>query len=88
MQRKWNSGRSDLYPDQVSLSCRVQQILCASFPDVVVPTVEGEEEEEEEEEEDEEEEEEVVPSLCAHLHTRHLPESEEEKMPELSGAQR
>ncbi|XP_060943284.1 aftiphilin-like [Limanda limanda] len=63
---------------QVSLSCRVQRILCASFPEV-----EGEEEEEEEEDEEEE-----VLSLCAHLHTRHLPQSEEEKTPELSGAQR
>ncbi|XP_019964593.2 aftiphilin-like isoform X1 [Paralichthys olivaceus] len=62
------------------LSCRVQQILRVSFPEVVVPTVEGEEEEEEEEEE--------VLSLCAQLHIRHLPESEEEKTPELSDAQR
>ncbi|GAA6227559.1 aftiphilin [Lates japonicus] len=57
---------------QVSLSCRVQQLLWASFPEVVVPAVDGEEE---------------VLSLGALLHTRHPTESEEEKMPELSGAQ-
>ncbi|XP_040906258.1 aftiphilin [Toxotes jaculatrix] len=57
---------------QASLSCRVQQLLWASFPEVMVPAVEGEEE---------------TLSLGALLHTRHLPESEEGKMPELSGAQ-
>ncbi|XP_035028708.2 aftiphilin isoform X2 [Hippoglossus stenolepis] len=74
--RVGHCGASRRSSCQVSLSCRVQQILCAIFPEVVVPTVEGEEEEEE------------VLSLCSHLHTRHLPESEEEKMPGLSGAQR
>ncbi|XP_078128554.1 uncharacterized protein aftphb [Sander vitreus] len=52
---------------QVSLSCRVQQLLLASFPEVDVPAVEGGEE---------------VLSLGALLHARHLPESEEE-IPEL-----
>ncbi|XP_062257342.1 aftiphilin-like isoform X1 [Platichthys flesus] len=73
--RVGHCGASRRSSCQVSLSCRVQQILCASFPEVVVPTLDSEEEEE-------------VLSLCAHLHTRHLPESEEEKKPELSGAQR
>ncbi|XP_074503207.1 uncharacterized protein LOC141774441 [Sebastes fasciatus] len=50
---------------KASLSCRVQQLLLASFPEVEVPAVEGEEEE--------------VLSLGALLHARHLPESEEEE---------
>ncbi|XP_035848326.1 aftiphilin isoform X2 [Sander lucioperca] len=53
---------------QVSLSCCVQQLLLASFPEVEVPAVEGGEE---------------VLSLGALLHARHLPESEEEEIPEL-----
>ncbi|XP_023271468.1 aftiphilin [Seriola lalandi dorsalis] len=57
---------------QASLSCRIQQLLWASFPEVVVPTVEGEEK---------------PLSLGALFHTRHLPEGEEERMPELSAAQ-
>ncbi|XP_044229368.1 aftiphilin isoform X1 [Thunnus albacares] len=51
---------------QASLSCRVQQLLQASFPEVVVPAVEGEEE---------------VSSLGALLQP-HLPESDGEKIPE------
>uniref|UniRef100_A0A3Q3K967 Aftiphilin clathrin-binding box domain-containing protein n=1 Tax=Monopterus albus TaxID=43700 RepID=A0A3Q3K967_MONAL len=57
---------------QASLSCCVQQLLRASFPEAVVPAVDGEEE---------------LFSLGALLHGRHLPESEEEEKPELSGAQ-
>ncbi|XP_070772755.1 aftiphilin-like [Enoplosus armatus] len=55
---------------QVSLSCRVQQLLLASFLEVEVPAVEGEEE---------------VLSLSALFHAQHLPESEgeEEETPEL-----
>ncbi|XP_035518836.1 aftiphilin [Morone saxatilis] len=54
---------------QASLSCRVQQLLLASFPEGEVPAAEGEEE---------------VLSLGALLHARHLPESEEEEeIPEL-----
>ncbi|XP_068566471.1 aftiphilin [Cebidichthys violaceus] len=49
---------------QTSLSCRVQQLLLASFPEVEVPAVEGEEE---------------VLSLNALLHGRLLPKSEEEE---------
>ncbi|XP_032397009.1 aftiphilin isoform X1 [Etheostoma spectabile] len=52
---------------QVSLSCRVQQLLLASFPEVEVSAVEDGEE---------------VLSLGALLHARHLPESEEEEKPE------
>ncbi|KAL7383493.1 hypothetical protein ABVT39_011741 [Epinephelus coioides] len=52
---------------QLSLSCRVQQLLLASFPEVEIPTVECEED---------------VLSLTALLHTQHLPESEEEETPE------
>ncbi|XP_042358327.1 aftiphilin isoform X1 [Plectropomus leopardus] len=52
---------------QLSQSCRVQQLLLVSFPEVEVPAVEGEEE---------------VISLTAHLHAQHLPESEEEGIPE------
>ncbi|XP_070833236.1 aftiphilin isoform X2 [Chaetodon trifascialis] len=55
------SGRNSC---QLSLSCRVQQLLVASFPEVEVPAAEGEEE---------------VLSLGALLHPRHLPESEEEE---------
>ncbi|XP_071336102.1 aftiphilin-like isoform X2 [Trachinotus anak] len=57
---------------QASLSCRVQQLLWASFPEIVVPAVEGEEK---------------PLSLSALLHGRYLPEGEEEKMPELGAAQ-
>ncbi|XP_039995092.1 aftiphilin-like [Xiphias gladius] len=57
---------------QESLSCRVQQLICASFPEVAVPAVDCEE---------------VALSLGALLHTQHFPESGEEKMPELGGAQ-
>ncbi|XP_059215509.1 aftiphilin-like [Centropristis striata] len=53
---------------QVSLSCRVQQLLLASFPEVAAQAVEDEED---------------VLSLNAMLYTRHLPESEEEELPEL-----
>ncbi|KAI9533502.1 hypothetical protein NQZ68_022632 [Dissostichus eleginoides] len=47
---------------QASLSCRVQQLLVAHFPEVEVPAVESEEE---------------VLSLDALLQAQHLPESEE-----------
>ncbi|XP_070697403.1 aftiphilin [Pempheris klunzingeri] len=62
--RAGQHGVSRRYSCQVSLSCRVQQLLMASFPEVEVPAVEGEEE---------------VLSLCALLHARRLPESEEEE---------
>lgn len=53
---------------QASLSCRIQQLLLASFPEVEVPAVEGEEE---------------VLALCALLHAQLLPEEEEmKKIPE------
>ncbi|XP_058508389.1 aftiphilin-like isoform X1 [Solea solea] len=57
---------------QVLFSCRVQQLLWTTFPEVVVPAMEGEEE---------------AQSLGALLLSRHLTESEEEKMPELSSDQ-
>ncbi|XP_026165804.1 aftiphilin isoform X2 [Mastacembelus armatus] len=57
---------------ETSLSCRVQQLLQASFPEAVVPAMDGEEE---------------LFSLSALLHNRDLPESEEEEKPELCGAQ-
>ncbi|XP_044069535.1 aftiphilin isoform X2 [Siniperca chuatsi] len=53
---------------QASFSCRVQQLLLASFPEVEVLAVEGEEE---------------VLSLGALLHAQHLPERDEEEIPEL-----
>ncbi|XP_027133732.1 aftiphilin isoform X3 [Larimichthys crocea] len=72
--RERQCGVSRRNSGQVSLSCRVQQLLLLSFPEVEVPAVDGEEEKEEEEE---------VISLGALLHTQHLPESkEEEEMPE------
>ncbi|XP_045926069.1 aftiphilin isoform X1 [Micropterus dolomieu] len=55
-------GVSRRNSSQASLSCRVQQLLLASFPEIEVPAVEGEEE---------------VLSLGALLHAQHLPESEE-----------
>ncbi|KAE8281060.1 Aftiphilin [Larimichthys crocea] len=71
--REGQCGVSRRNSGQVSLSCRVQQLLLLSFPEVEVPAVDGEEEKEEEE----------VISLGALLHTQHLPESkEEEEMPE------
>ncbi|KAG7228463.1 hypothetical protein INR49_007636 [Caranx melampygus] len=58
---------------QASLSCRIQQLLWTSFPEVVVPAVESEEE---------------LLSLDALLHSQHLPPvGEEETTPELSDAQ-
>ncbi|KAM7385304.1 hypothetical protein PAMP_001392 [Pampus punctatissimus] len=70
---------------QASLSCRVQQLLQASFPEVGVPAVEGKQEQQQEEEEEEEKEmeKEVVSSLGALLQPQHLPESDEEEIPEL-----
>ncbi|KAK5882752.1 hypothetical protein CesoFtcFv8_021305 [Champsocephalus esox] len=53
------SGRNSC---QASLSCRVQQLLVAHFPEVEVPAVESEEQ---------------VLSLDALLQAQHLPESEE-----------
>lgn len=50
---------------QASLSCRVQQLLLATFPEVEVPAVEAEEEE--------------VVNLSVLLNARQLPESEEEE---------
>uniref|UniRef100_A0A3B5ABD5 Aftiphilin clathrin-binding box domain-containing protein n=1 Tax=Stegastes partitus TaxID=144197 RepID=A0A3B5ABD5_9TELE len=68
--RAGQQGGSRRNSCQASLSCRVQQLLQASFPEVVVPVVEGEEE---------------LLGLSALLQTRHLPEREE-AAPELSGA--
>ncbi|XP_029305454.1 aftiphilin [Cottoperca gobio] len=61
-------GVSRRNSSQDSLSCRVQQLLLASFPQVEFSAVEGEEE---------------VLSLGALLHAQHLPDSEEEEIPEL-----
>ncbi|CAK6960783.1 aftiphilin isoform X1 [Scomber scombrus] len=55
---------------QASLSCRVQQLLQASFPEVVVPAVEEEVEEEE------------VSSLSALFQPRCFPENDEEAIPD------
>uniref|UniRef100_UPI003AAC220A uncharacterized protein n=1 Tax=Centroberyx gerrardi TaxID=166262 RepID=UPI003AAC220A len=51
---------------QASLSCRVQKLLQASFPEVLVPAERGEEE---------------VPSLTALLQAQHQPEDQEEDRP-------
>ncbi|KAI3363423.1 hypothetical protein L3Q82_012039 [Scortum barcoo] len=66
--RAGQCGASRRNSCQASLSCRVQQLLLASFPEVEVPAVEGEEE---------------VLSLGGLLNVQHLPESEEEERPEL-----
>lgn len=57
---------------RASLSCRVQELLQASFPEVVVPAVESEKE---------------LLGLSALVQAQHLSESEED-MPDLSSAQR
>ncbi|KAF3707994.1 Aftiphilin [Channa argus] len=57
---------------QPPLSCRIQQLLKASFPDRVVPAVDSEEK---------------LLSLDTLLHTQHPPDSEKEEKPECSSAQ-
>ncbi|XP_034065853.1 uncharacterized protein LOC117542345 isoform X2 [Gymnodraco acuticeps] len=61
-ERGGRCGGSRRNSCQASLSCRVQQLLVAHFPEVEVPAVESEEE---------------VLSLGALLQAQHLPESEE-----------
>ncbi|XP_047460006.1 aftiphilin [Mugil cephalus] len=70
-EEEYENGGSRKNSCQASLSCRVQQLLLATFPEVEVPAVEGEEE---------------LLSLCALLQPCHLPETKE-AIPGPNGAQ-